>query len=212
MSASSWWGMALAELRVSLLVALAIPNLCHGSAFCSARDEATHPANISSHMLQSVLGKFCLSSCRMKTIKAQFCSWSSQNIPHGFLGLKAVMCGKATLPGSCALEFRGKWGSSPFHLLPVLPLPFISMRWGLAVLELGSSFLKCNIYPVPLLSLHPQRQNWFSWCCCTFNVPFYVHVCSNRVATSTDDLNLYHPQTDNAGATSLSLSLLVYLI
>lgn len=106
--------VAGAEGRVSLLVAVTIPNLCHGSVSSRGRDGAAHPADISSHMLQSLLGKFCLSSCRMATIKAQFCSWSSQNIPHGFLGLQAVMCGKATLPGSRALEFRGKWGSCPF--------------------------------------------------------------------------------------------------
>lgn len=200
--------MALAEVRVFVT----IPNLCHGSALCSPVPETRQlilqifPLTC---CVQSVLGKFCWSSCRMKTIKAQCCSWSSQNIPHG---LKAVMCGKATLPASCALEFRGKWGSSPSHLTPIAASSFISMRWGLAVVGLGSSFPKFNISPVPPLSPSPQRQNWFSWCCCTFNVPFYVHVCSNRVATSTDDLNLYHPQTDNAGATSLSLSLLVYLI
>lgn len=119
----------------------------------------------------AVLGKFCWSSCRMKTIKAQCCSWSSQNIPHG---LKAVMCGKATLPASCALEFRGKWESSPSHLTPIAASSSISMRWGLAVVGLSSSFPKFNISPVPPLSPSPQRQNWFSWCCCTFNVPFFM--------------------------------------
>lgn len=145
MSVSSWSRMALAEVRVSLLVAVTIPKLCCGSVFSSARDEATHPADISSHMLHSVLGKFCLSSCRMKTIKAHFCSWSSQNIPHGFPGLKAVMCGKATLPGSCALEFRGKWGSSSLSFNSMAASSFISMHWGLAVVELGSSFLKFTL-------------------------------------------------------------------
>lgn len=59
----------------------------------------------------------------MRTIKAQVCSWSSQNIPRGFLGLKAVRCGTATLPGSCAWNSEGNEDPS-LSLIPLLPLPY----------------------------------------------------------------------------------------
>lgn len=106
--------LALTEERVCLLVAPAISEQAWGEASAIAayssvaRDKAPHLANICSHMLQSFLGKFCLSNCRMKTIKAQFCSCKSQNIHHRLTGTKAVMCSKATLLGSCVREFRGK--------------------------------------------------------------------------------------------------------
>lgn len=86
------------------------------------------------------------------------------------------------------------------------------MRWGLAVLELARSFLKCNITLRRLggVCIHSDRVDSVG-AAAPFMLPFtFMFVLTG--ATSTDDLNLYQPQTDNAGATSLSLSLLVYLI
>lgn len=106
--------LALTEERVCLLVASATSEQARGEASAIAayssvtRDKATHLANVCSHMLQSFLGNSCLSNCRMKTIKAQFCSCKSQNIRHRLTGMKAVMCSKATVLGSCVQEFRGK--------------------------------------------------------------------------------------------------------
>lgn len=130
-----WQLEAVAEVRVSLLwlwpsQTSALP--CFSSSSCR---------QLQSHV-QSVWGKFCLSSCGMGAIKAQFCSWSSQSIPHGFLGLKAVMCGKATLPGPRALEFRGKWGSCPFiyfHCCLFLYFPALRSR------SRGTGQLLCKI-------------------------------------------------------------------
>lgn len=112
----SWLMMflALTEERVCLLLAPAISEQAPGEAsaiaacLSVARDRVTHPASVRSHMLQRFLGKFCLSNCQMKTIKAQLCSYKSQSIRHRVTGMKAVMCSKATLLGSCAQEFRRK--------------------------------------------------------------------------------------------------------
>lgn len=165
-------------------------------------------------MLQRSGGTFRLSHCQMKTIKAQFCFCKSQNIHHSLSEMKAVMCGKATLLDSCVQEFRGKGRrSSLFCLLsslclPLFPCTEVRQSWNQSDNLENAVLTLCHFLQACVLSDRIDS----SWCCCTFNVTFYVHVCSNRVATSTDDLNLYHPQTDNAGATSLSLSLLVYLI
>lgn len=128
--------------------------------------------------------------------------------------MKAVMCGKATLLDSCAQEFRGKGRRSSLSrslsslCLPLFPCTEVRQSWNQSDNLENAVLTLCHFLQACVLSDRIDS----SWCCCTVNVTFYVHVCSNRVATSTDDLNLYHPQTDNAGATSLSLSLLVYLI
>lgn len=54
------------------------------------------------HMLQRFLGTFCLSSCQMKTLKAQFCFCKSRSIRHRLSETKAVMCSKATLLDLCS--------------------------------------------------------------------------------------------------------------
>lgn len=174
------------------------------------RDRATHPANICSHMLPTPLSKFGLSNSRMKAIKAQFCSCGSQNIRHGLAGMRAVMCGKAALLGSCAQEFRGKWKSAPSLALLRL-LYFHVLRSG----GLGTNQIISEMQCLPRATYRVSASSVTGLVPAVplhFNVTFNVRVCSSRVATSTDDLNLYHPQTDSAGATSLSLSLLVYLI
>lgn len=183
------------------------PSQTSAMALCSP----VHPADISVTCCRAFRANFVEAAVGWKRSKLSFVPGALRMFLMGSQGWKQSRVAKPHCQALVLWSLEGNEDPVPlihFHCCLFL----ISMRWGLAVVELGSSFLKCNIYPVPLLSLSPQWQNWFSWCCCTFNVPFYVHVCSNRVATSTDDLNLYHPQTDNAGATSLSLSLLVYLI